>query len=108
MTDEVWIVKKAKLDQFWSNILAYSGSGTLDYSRYRYWKGLSFGEDVLAGSLGVSLMSASASEACCERAFSILRKFISKQRRNLSVERLNDLITIRESTLPKFFFTSPL
>jgi hypothetical protein len=104
MENEIWQARKSGLDCFWVDIEACTGSGSLAYSRYHYWESLSMKEDVTAGSVGIALMSASCTEACCERAFSILRKIFSKQRRKLSVDRLNDLITVRESTFPTFSF----
>jgi hypothetical protein len=96
-SDEEWDVLKHNIDRFWCSRSAYSGSSMLSEDRYSYWRDLSLNDDPLMGTIGATLMSAASTEASCERGFSILRKIFSKQRQMLSVSRLNDLVTIRES-----------
>jgi hypothetical protein len=99
-SDDDMLETMTYIDTFWASLGSLTGAGTLADRRYGYWKDFSFHENQALGSLGILLMSAASSEACCERGFSVLRKIFTRQRQRLSIRRVNDLVTIRDFSDP--------
>jgi hypothetical protein len=66
LTNEKLELLKVEIDKILENIPYYTGSTNLQDFRYAFWKSLSFKQDIGVGSIAASLMSAPASEGCCE------------------------------------------
>jgi hypothetical protein len=90
---------RQKLDQLWANRFRfpYSGEYLFPTNSLGFWDNVqSQDEDPLSSDLAIRLLTSPASEACCERCFSHLRRYYRKHRRSLSIQRLQHELFIKE------------
>jgi hypothetical protein len=94
-----WERERENIDQFWMGSMPYPSSSTLRTSRVRFWEGVAVKMDKRIGSVAIALMTAAASEAACERAFSYLRLILTNRRHRLTLTHLENCLRLRKNWL---------
>jgi hypothetical protein len=95
LTDEEWIEKKQFFDLFLAEEMPYCFSSFLVTDRNKFWNEAWKSQYCWVEEVIADVVSASATEACCERGFSFLRYVVTKRRKRLHMTQLEDILILR-------------